>query len=182
MTAAAPSLDLKSIRIGPLKDESCLKKFSCGERDIDRWVAGKAAKWSGQNRTKVFVAQTTGNNVAKGLYTLSFAQEEASKLAAHRDRDIWNSGVPLIYLGYLAVQSPFQGNGLGKFMLMHCLQRAYLISQHVAFYGVGLRSLNEQTTELYKKFGFGIAENETSTPLMILPIWSIEELITGNKA
>lgn len=63
-------------------------------------------------------------------------------------------------------------------LLMDCLRRVHLVSEHVAFYGVGLRSLNERTTKLYEKFGFGIATGEETlrAPLMILPIWSLNEL------
>lgn len=63
-------------------------------------------------------------------------------------------------------------------MMIDCLKRAYMVSQNVAFYGVGLRSLNERTTGIYQKYGFGTAkgEEDSSTPLMILPIWSLDDL------
>lgn len=44
-----------------------------------------------------------------------------------------------------------------------------------------LRSLNDQTTNLYKEFGFGIAPNEDAHPLMILPIWTIVDLFSNDK-
>jgi hypothetical protein len=43
-------------------------------------------------------------------------------------------------------------------------------------FGVALRSLNERTTKLYQKYGFGLRE-KTTYPLMVLPIWSLNELI-----
>jgi hypothetical protein len=58
---------------------------------------------------------------------------------------------------------------------MNALQRAHYIGQNVAIFGVALRSLNEKTTKLYQKYGFGIRD-EGPTPLMVLPIWSVNEL------
>jgi hypothetical protein len=63
-------------------------------------------------------------------------------------------------------------------LLMNALQRSYYIGQNVAVFGVALRSLNERTTKLYQKYGFGLRE-ETKNPLMVLPIWSLNELIEG---
>ncbi|MDX0232900.1 GNAT family N-acetyltransferase [Sinorhizobium meliloti] len=180
MTAAGSSLDLDRIKISPLPSKESIHKFRCGESDIDYWVGNKAAKWHTQNRSKVFIAHDEGSQTARGFYSLSFSTEEGSKLASHQDRSIWSSGVPLIYLGYLAVQRSCQREGLGTLLLMNCLQRAHEVSRHVAFYGVGLRSLNEKTTQLYQKYGFGIANGEDSKhPLMILPIWTLNDLFGG---
>lgn len=169
---------MSTIRISKLTDKGSVKGFQCGEHEIDRWVANKATKFSEQSRSKVFIAHTQGQSAAKGLYSLSFSQEESGKLAGVRDRDIWSGGVPLIFLNYIAVHRGCQQCGLGTVLLMDCLHRVHFVSEHVAFYGVGLRSLNARTTKLYTKFGFGMAKDEekSSTPLMILPIWSLNDL------
>lgn len=176
---AANMVDLKQIRISPLQNKECLRRFKCGERDIDNWLEGKAAKWENQNRVRVFVAHTADNPSAKGFYSLNFSQEHSSKLSNHQHRQIWTTGVPLVYLHFLAVQRPLQGNGLGQHLLMDCLRRSYHVFHHVPFYGIGLRSLNERTTKLYQRYGFAIAEEEDKMPLMILPIWTLRDLFEG---
>lgn len=168
-------MDLKQIRISRLTSKDSIRTFRCGESEIDRWASSKAAKWAEQNRTKVFIAHDEGGAAAHGFYSLSFSTEEGSKLTG-TDRQIWDHGVPLVYLGYLAVQRSCQGCGLGTLLLIDCLRRAHLVSQHVAFYGVGLRSLNDRTTKLYQKYGFAIAPGEDRHPLMILPIWSLNDI------
>jgi hypothetical protein len=45
----------------------------------------------------------------------------------------------------------------------------------VSFYGVALRSLNEQATALYAKYGF-TKRDDNANPLMILPVWSLRDL------
>ena len=176
MTIVKSPANQDTIRVTLLPSKDSVRNFSCGEREIDHWVSRQAVKWTSQNRTKVFVACNAGNELAVGFYSLSFSSEEASKLEAANDRDIWHDGVPLIYIGYLGVRRELQGNGFGTFLLLDALKRAHHVSQHVAFYGVGLRSLNDKTTELYSKFGFGIAKDEDRHPLMILPIWTLNDL------
>jgi hypothetical protein len=115
-----------------------------------------------------------------GFYTLSVINEDAKKLVV-QDRYIWSSGAPFIYIGYLAVQRTCQNCKLGTYLLVDCLRRAHWISHHIAFYGVALRSLNERTTALYQRFGFAMAPGEAgrATPLMVLPMLTVNDLFTG---
>lgn len=171
-------MDLQQITISPLADKASLNNFGCGEREIDRWVKDKAFKHQQQHRTRVFTAHLAGNPLACGFYSLQIASESASKLTDNY-KDIYKSGgVPLIYIGFLAVLRNCQCQGLGTFLLMNALSRCYSVSHHVPFYGVALRSLNERTTTLYEKFGFGLKETEAN-PLMILPVWSLIDLMSA---
>lgn len=169
-------MDLKQIRISQLSSRESVRRFSCGEREIDQWATGKAAKWTEQNRTKVFVGHNEGEDKALGFYSVSFSTEDQNKLMNQQERDRYPNGFPILYIGYLAVNKLYQNCGLGTILLLDALKRAHWVSQHVAFYGVGLRSLNDRTTALYSKYGFGIAPNEERNPLMVLPIWSLNDL------
>jgi len=60
-------------------------------------------------------------------------------------------------------------------MLMNALQRAFFVSNHVPFYGVALRSLNQKSTAFCDRVGFVQREN-AQLPLMSLPIWTIRDL------
>lgn len=170
-------MNLETIRISPLTSKDSIRDFKCGESEIDKWVTSKAFKWVEQTRTKVFIAHDESNRLAKGLFSLSFSTEDGRKLTG-QDRQIWGRGVPLVYLGYLAVQRNCQGAGIGTLLLIDCLRRASFVSSHVAFYGVGLRSLNEKTTSLYQRYGFAVAPGEDRYPLMILPIWTLNDLFS----
>lgn len=174
MTIVAPKLDLTTVNISHIQSKGCVDKFRCGVPEIDKWVKDKAVKFHDRGRAKVFVAK--GPNSTLGFYSLSFSTENNSKLAKSEDRDAWKDGAPLMYIDYVAVQSHIQGNRLGEMMLINALSRANMVSAHVAFFGVALRSLNDRTTKLYYKFGFRVAPDEDRHPLMILPIWSVNDL------
>jgi ribosomal protein S18 acetylase RimI-like enzyme len=110
--------------------------------------------------------------------------EETNKLLKTEQDHISDKHFPAIYIGTLAVSAHYQNSGLGTILLINALRRAYYVSQNVAVFGVALRSLNERTTILYEKYGFGLRES-SQTPLMVLPIWSLNDLIEGassNKA
>lgn len=167
------------LSITPIRSSDCLKGFTCGDPTIDRWATTKAWKFHQRGRARVFTARSDKNPSVLGFYSLSFTTENSSKISSS-DRDAWKNGAPLVYIDYLAVHRTMQRQKIGTQMLVNALLRAHRVVQEVAFYGVALRSLNEKTTSLYKKYGFGIAPNEGSSPLMILPIWSVRDLFTEN--
>jgi GNAT superfamily N-acetyltransferase len=167
------ALDPTQVRVLPLRDKRCLERFSCGERDID-YFAGKAAKWADRNRNKIFAGHLGGSPVGVGFYSLSLTVEDAAKIGT-REARVFGAGAPLIYLDALGVRREFQGNGVGRVLLIDALKRAHAVSQNVAVYGVALRSLNERTTAFYERHGFGAIEAERY-PMMVLPIWTLNDL------
>ncbi|WP_432653415.1 GNAT family N-acetyltransferase [Ruegeria atlantica] len=179
MTSAEKISDHPHPEVTLLRTKDCLRSFSCGEREIDKWAKDKAHKFHERRRARVFCARSTTDGPTIGFYCLSLSTEQTSKISAEH-RDAWSNGAPLIYIDYLAVAAPRQSSGIGTHLLVDALRKAYEVSKYVAPYGVALRSLNERTTKLYEKFGFGIAPDETGpSPLMILPIWSVIQLFEG---
>jgi GNAT superfamily N-acetyltransferase len=178
---ANPSLDLKNIIISPLDDGHAISNFSCGEPQLDQFICKKARKFHARNRIKVFCAHPRDQRTAYGIYTLTMKIEETNKLLQNERDHFTDRHFPAIYIGTLAVLHRYHGSGLGKILLMNALRRSYYVSQNVAVFGVALRSLNERTTKLYQKYGFGLRE-QTKTPLMVLPIWSLNELMEGRPS
>jgi GNAT superfamily N-acetyltransferase len=173
-TGANNSMDLASIRVSGLTKDIDISRFNCGVHDIDSWICKKCWETHEQNRIKAFYAHLDGGTTALGLYTLSMHFEPADKLEED-ERKLYKAFFPAVYLGHLAVLRGYQNQKLGTILLMNALQRAYVVSTHVSFYGVALRSLNERTTALYSKYGF-VKREDVAMPLMILPVWSLQDL------
>ena len=180
MTVVNPLLDLKEVQITPFHNGLIIKGFSCGDDGIDSFVNKKAAKHHELMRTRVFCAHRKGSTTVIGIYTLAMRIEETSKLLPDENK-FYSSDkhFPALYIQSLAVVKRYHRNGLGKLMLMNALQRAYYISQNAAVFGVALRSLNDRTTLLYEKYGFRKRE-DCQYPLMILPMWTLRDLINPN--
>lgn len=175
MTDVISTLNFQNIAIKTPDLRTCLTGFQCGTPEIDKWVKAKAWKHHSQNRVRMFCSHLNGNDHAIGFYCLSFSAERPTKLD-NSYKDIYkHSGVPLIYIQYIAVTQSMQSNRIGTFLLMDALRRSHIIGSNIAVYGVALRSLNERTTKLYSKFGFSPADEDGSS-LMIVPIWTIFDL------
>lgn len=170
-------MGLANLTIRSLTGRDCLARFDCGHHDIDSFAIKKAHKWVEQGRARVFASHFGEAPMGVGFYSLSFSTEEGNKLGGRGSQIYKDQTVPIVYLGYLGVRRPYQKNGIGTILLMDALTRAYKVSSDVAFYGVALRSLNNETTEFYKRFGFGLIEE--GEPMMMIPIWTIKELVEG---
>jgi GNAT superfamily N-acetyltransferase len=169
------SMDLAQIRIGVLHSDCSIEKFRCGEDEIDEWARKKARKLHCDNRSRVFFAAEGASSAVLGLYSLSIAHEVAPHIE-QKYRDIYKAGAPFVYINYLAVLRSCQRQGLGTYLLLNALSKAYFVAQHVAYYGVALRSLNDLTTVYYSRFGFRAPEDDKPHPLMILPVWTLYDL------
>ncbi|MFN9355660.1 MAG: GNAT family N-acetyltransferase [Alphaproteobacteria bacterium] len=168
------------MKIEPLKGKNCLRNFSCGVREIDSWARDKCHKLQEKSRIRVFCSYNPSATSACGFYSLSLSAENAETVGSEARGIFARTGyTPLVYIDYLAVMRPMQGNGLGGLLLINALRRAARVSQDVAVYGVALRSLNQDTTKLYEKYGFGVCEPEASHPLMVLPIWTLYDLFSA---
>lgn len=179
MTDATTSLDLSALNVRPLTNKDCLKKFDCGNNDINSFALSKAHKWAEQGRARVFASHFDNAPMGIGFYSLTFSTEEGNKLGGRGAQIYKDQKVPIVYLGYLGVRRSYQRHGIGTILLIDALTRAYRVSNDVAFYGVALRSLNEKTTTFYERFGFGHIEK--GEPMMMIPIWTIKDLIEGSK-
>lgn len=174
-------MDLTKLRITKLSSREEIKKFHCGERTIDKWAREKCWKYHDKFRSITFVAKVESQPTVQGFYSLSFSSEISQKLVKGTDQEKYSadSNAPLVYIEYLAVLRSVQGNGIGRYLLFDAILRSYKISQNIAFYGLALRSLNERTQKFYRSMGFVQKEDDHMNPLMVLPIWTIQDLIEG---
>jgi ribosomal protein S18 acetylase RimI-like enzyme len=122
-------LDLKNIIISTLNSDHHISDFSCGEQQLDRFICKKVRKYHERNRAKVFCAHLRGTHTAYGLYTLTMKIEETNKLLQPERGHITDRHFPAIYIQTLAVLSRYQGNGLGKILLMNALRRSYYVGR-----------------------------------------------------
>lgn len=180
MTDAKESLDLSRLKIADIASKDCVGKFNCGETQIDQWARKKAFKYHCRHRARVFCARLDSGATALGFYSLSFSAV-TSKALLPADNLFAEGQAPFIYIDWLAVLRSHQNNGIGTILLIDAIRRAYLVSRHVAVYGVALRSLNDRTKLKYEKHGFTVRD-DTPHPLMILPIWTVIDLFERPKA
>lgn len=122
-------------RIEPLKSTHDRLAFSCGVSELDIWLERQAGQDQKRNLAAVFVLTPDGKTVS-GFYSLSAHSIQAADLPPDMARKLPRFPLPVTLLGRMAVDQSLQGKGLGEFLLIHALERAWLGSREVASWAV----------------------------------------------
>ncbi len=165
--------------VEPLGKHHDRAAFSCGNETLDRYLKEIARQDARRLVTAPFVL--VNENAPKailGYYTLSsFAvgltdlpEEVVRRLPAYPN-------VPVTLLGRLAVDRRYKGRGLGAFLLMDALRRAWVQSSQIAAVAVVVDAVDEEAVRFYKHFDF-IPFSERPTRLF-LPMKTIAALFRG---
>mgnify|MGYP006442242067 CR=1 FL=1 len=173
------TLDLGKVSVRPFGDETQSRNFRCGERNVDKFLRDKAAKSVDRHEYRVFCAHIVDDPEVIGYYTLQVGADKTSDLPKVRRRSYLGKyqAFPAIYMGWLGVRSDYQGQGLGKYLLMDVFQKVAEVSKYVGLYALTLRSLNEVTTRFYESLGFWSYSTEAKQPKMLYPIQDIIYLV-----
>ncbi len=111
---------------------------------------------------------------------LSLSHYDSSHFPRRDDHDDFiPDNFPAIYIDYIGVQRSEQGNQIGSALLVHALKIGLEVHERVPLYAIALRSLNDESTKLYGRYGFVHLPNSGNPPLMILPIWLAIDLFSA---
>ena len=158
----------------PLNASHKKAAFSCGKPMLDTYLYSQAKQDVKRKLSACFVLSDDDNNV-KGYYTLS---------SAVISRDLLPEGIrkklppayndlPTTLLGRLAVDSNYQGQKLGEFLLMDALKRSLAVSHEVGSMAVIVDPIDEGAVNFYKKFDFTFLPDSGK---MFLPMVSVAEI------
>lgn len=109
----------------PLSSHHNRSDFCCGIEPLDRYLQRQAKQDLRRFLTSVFVLQDLEQERIAGYYTLAATAIELVDLPESVARKLPRYPlIPAILLGRLAVAQPYQGKGLGTFLLFDALERA----------------------------------------------------------
>ena len=169
----------------PLERGHATDRFHCGFPGIDDWLARFAWEDQRAGMTRVYVSEREGR--IAGFYALSTGGVEAAPATASPARpegaqtsaatarrraaqvDAPAREVPVILLTRLAVDTHWQGHGLGRALLRDALLRVASVAQAVAVGALLVHCVDESARDFY----LDCAEFEPSPtdPLhLLLPI------------
>ncbi|MGH9650997.1 MAG: GNAT family N-acetyltransferase, partial [Terriglobales bacterium] len=160
--------------VEPLARRHDRAAFSCGAAALDAYLQRQAAQDLKRRVAAVFVLISDGETIA-GFYTLSALGILLGELPAEVSRKLPKYPVvPATLMGRLAVSVDHRGQGLGEFLLMDALRRAWEHSHSVASFAVVVDGKDEAAVAFYHRYGF-IQLPETPMRLF-LPMATIEKL------
>lgn len=167
-----------AIEIRPLRKSDRREDFRCGDPDLDNFFQ----RFAGQNQFRYHIGVTyvaIDGVTILGFVTVASGSLEVDELAGGV-RLPTGYPLPILRVGRLAVDSRFQGQGLGKLLLSHAFLLALRQRESTGCVGIVVDA-KQRAVPFYQKFGFrllkDVLEGEIKvhpSPLpMFLPIRSI---------
>lgn len=164
-----------------LKKNDNRKNFSSGEELLDLFFH----RFAGQNQFRHSIGATyvaEENSEILGFMTIAPGSLEAESLPSSKVP--LNYPLPILRLGRLAVDQKHQGKGIGKVLLLKCLELALYQKEHFGCVGI-LVDAKEDAVSFYEQYGFFSLEQlqkgeiRTFPPLtpMFLNIKTVQKLL-----
>jgi GNAT superfamily N-acetyltransferase len=151
----------------PLSPSHDREHFNCGNPLLDDWLKRQALASEGRSaRTYVVCSGAT----VIGYYCLATGAEKRAsmpKKIRHGNPD----PVPLVIIGRLAVDSAFQGQGVGPGLLKDALARALAVAEIAGCRAVLVHAVDDRAVAFYAKADF--LEFPGGSRTMFLPIETI---------
>jgi predicted N-acetyltransferase YhbS len=127
-------------------------RFGCGKPDLDDWLQTKAGQQERANNTRTFLA-------VDGSKVIGYYATTAYRLGLDEVAEMYGVGrrtypIPAVLLARLAVDTSFQGCGIGSKLLLHALSQIAEASRHVGFEVVVVHAIDRDAVTFYAQRGF----------------------------
>ncbi len=156
------------------------KSFDCGKSKLNEYLEKSAGQHARKEYSRTFVA-TNGVNSKNilGYYCTSASSIEFENIPENLSKGLPKEyPVPAMLIGQLAVDKQFQGQKLGKTLLMHALDKAIRVNSEMAIFIVIVDALDEQAKKFYLHYGFEPFKNKEYS--LLLPMKTIIKSLGEN--
>lgn len=138
--------------LGPHHDRAA---FSCGDSELDSYVYEQLGQDIRRSVTVGHVLCEPENPKIIGFYTLNATSVVLKSLPAEVRRRLPRyPDVPAILLGRLAVSQDFQGQELGRELLVNAMERTLSIASQAGVAGLVVDAENDAVVPFYEHFEF----------------------------
>lgn len=154
-------------RIESLSGDHDRSRFFSGSDALDRYFREQASQDVKRRIATCFVAVSVTAQEAAGYYTLTAASVALDALAPEIARKLPRYPVvPAVLLGRLAVERPYQGQGLGGILLADALKRT--ARAELGVFAMVVDAKDETAQRFYEHYGFTLLPGEVRR--LCLPI------------
>ena len=132
------------------------KEFSCGKEMLDNYLHRQANQDIKRKLSACFVLNDKEKNLLKGYYTLANNSIPQNLIPDQFRKKLPNSyrAVPTTLLGRLAIDHRYQGQGIGKLLLIDALRKSNEISKSIGSFAVVTDPIDGDAERFYDKYGF----------------------------
>ncbi len=163
--------DLDALVIEPLGKKHDRATFTCGLRELDRYLGCQAGQDVRRRIARVFVCTAEGSDTVLGFYTLSALAINLSSLPEELSRKLPRHPVPCALIGRLAIDQSVRGHGLGRLLLADAIKRILGASDMLAIHAVIVDAKNTTAKQFYE--GFGFTPLQDNSMRLFLPLGAI---------
>ncbi|MCH6232409.1 GNAT family N-acetyltransferase [Cognataquiflexum rubidum] len=130
--------------------------FDCGKELLNNYLKNQAGQDIKRKLSACFVLAESTSDQIQGYYTLSNNSIPLSSFPEYIQKKLPRSyiSIPTTLLGRLAIDTKYQGKGIGKILLIDALKRSYEISQEIGSFAVVVDPIDEEAEKFYEKYDF----------------------------
>ena len=130
-----------------------LTGFTSGYEDLDVWLHKQAPKNQKRNKARVYVVIDSDIGRVVGYYAIAMGSVQRNDAINPLKRNSPNP-IPMVVLGRLAVQTEYQGLGIGAGLLKDCVLRSVDAMNSIGGAGILVHAIDDSARSFYTKFGF----------------------------
>lgn len=129
--------------------------FDCGKELLNNYLKTQAGQDIKRKLSACFVLSENGTDI-QGYYTLSNNSIPLNSFPEQIQKKLPKSykAIPTTLLGRLAIDKKFQGQGIGKILLIDALKRSYELSREIGSFAVVVDPIDKEAEAFYKKYDF----------------------------
>lgn len=136
----------------PLERKHSLAGFSCGKPSLDVWFSRIALQAQAGGSAKTFVV-LDGTRIA-GYFSLTVGHVESLDAPERIRKGMGSHSIPVVILARMAVDSHYQGKGIGRGMLQDAIRRALVIAEQAGIRALLTHPIDQNAERFYARFGF----------------------------
>ncbi|QJU58425.1 GNAT family N-acetyltransferase [Sphingomonas sp. AP4-R1] len=141
---------------------------------LDQWLRERAIGSEGSSARTYVVCNADRPRQVAGYYTITTAMEERAALPTAKLRKGMPDKVPLLLIARMAVDTGFQGLGLGTDLLADALRRCAAASEIAGVRAIIVHAIDEHAVGFYTRHGF--VASPLGERVLLMPIEVVRAL------
>lgn len=150
----------------PLAEEHQIEHFRNKHASLESWLKEHARHNQKRGGSVCYVVCAPGN-VVVGYYAVAMGSILHAE-APRKMRHDMPKPIPVLVLGRLAVDSSWEGKGIGSGMLADALNRVQSLSKQAGCVAMLCHAIDEEAKAFYRKYGF--VESPLHPLTLLLPV------------
>lgn len=149
----------------PLSAEHDVSAFACGHSSLDDWLKRRALANQKAGASRTYVVSEDRRVVA--YYALA-SGALACMAATGKLRRNMPAPLPMAILGRLAIDSAFQGRGLGRALFRDAALRILSAADAIGIRGLIVHAISDDAAAFYRALGLEVSPAEPRTLMITL--------------